>query len=110
MPEKLILVYYRTHPHACIRVYATILCKKKTLALHSTSTPPHFPISEKLFLISIIITIIIHAVVHVAINITPIVLLQTFLLPRFTNSRTARQVIYDLELPGERLRLRSLVW
>jgi hypothetical protein len=79
----------------------------------SNSTPPRpslsDTISEKLSLLSIII--IIAQKSQVDINIAPIVLLGTMPLPRsIISSRTAHQVIYDLELACERLRHWSAVW
>ena len=48
---------------------------------------------------------------QVDINITPIVLLRTMPLPiSIISSRTAHQIIYNLELAGKRLHHWSAVW
>jgi hypothetical protein len=87
------------------RVYTTVLGEKHT-PHRLINTSAFYLISSKLPLLSLITA----PKLQVAINIAPIVLPRTLPQPSFINSRTAHQVIYDLELAGERLRVRSEVW
>lgn len=94
--------------HARSRVAGSIIrfCGGKKGTTPSPAHPPLRSILEKLPLSRIVIAV---AELQLAVDINPIVLLRMLSLPVFS-SRTARQVIYNVELPGERLCLRSQVW